>query len=119
MAQPMHLERINEAIEKHDIAIWNKWREDNPDVQPDLSGASLKRVDLKEASLYGVIFKDANLRGSDLSNADLHGSDLNKANLVRTHFSAANLAEAFVGASFVRPSLGSRVWPSRPVLERG
>jgi uncharacterized protein YjbI with pentapeptide repeats len=106
MAQQQHLEQINEAIEKHDIAIWNKWRQENPDIQPDLSGAKLKHVDLKEANLNGVIFKSANLRGSDLSNADLHGSDLDRANLVRTHFSAANLAGAhFNGADLSEANL--------------
>ena len=94
MANEQHLKQINEAIEKHDISIWNRWRQENPDVRPDLSGSDLRRVDLKHAAFNGVLLKDANLRGTDLSNADLHGSDLNKANLIRVHFSAANLAEA-------------------------
>ena len=94
MANEQHLKQLNEAIEKHDISIWNRWRQENPDVRPDLSGSDLRRVDLKHAAFNGVLLKDANLRGTDLSNADLHGSDLNKANLIRVHFSAANLAEA-------------------------
>jgi hypothetical protein len=74
MANEQHLKLINEAIEKHDIAIWNKWRQENPDIRPDLSGADL--------------------RETDLNYADLSKSDLNKANLIRTHLSAANLTEA-------------------------
>jgi uncharacterized protein YjbI with pentapeptide repeats len=100
MAQEQHLKLINEAIERHDVAIWNKWRQEHPDIRPDLSGTDLRRADLKKAALQGVIFKDANLRGTDLSYSDLSGADLNKANLVRTHLSAANLAEAnFSGAN--------------------
>ena len=94
MANEQNLKLINEAIEKHDIAIWNKWRQENPDIRPDLSGADLRRAYLKKAILHGVIFRDVNLRETDLSYADLSKSDLNKANLIRTHLSAANLTEA-------------------------
>ncbi len=106
MAQEQHLKLINEAIQKHDIAIWNKWRQENPDVRPDLSGMDLKRADLKKAALQGAILKEANLRGTDLSNADLSGADLQKANLVLAHFGAANLAEAdFSGANLCDANL--------------
>ena len=64
MAHEQHLKLINEAIKKHDIAIWNRWRLENPDLRPDLSGTDLRRKDLKRASLHKVIFKEANLRGS-------------------------------------------------------
>ncbi|MBN2083587.1 MAG: pentapeptide repeat-containing protein [Anaerolineales bacterium] len=94
MANEQHLKRLIEAIEKHDISIWNRWRQENPVVRPDLSGSDLRRADLKHAAFDGALFRDANLRGTDFSYADLHGSDLNKANLIRTHFNAANLAEA-------------------------
>lgn len=100
MAQEQHFKLMVEAIRKRDIAIWNKWREEHPDIRPDLSGTDLRRVDLKNAFLQGVIFDDANLRGTDLSNADLRRADFHRANLVLTHLSAANLTEAdFSGAN--------------------
>lgn len=100
MAQEQHLKIIREAAEKHDISIWNRWRTENPDIRPDLSGMDLKRADLRQAALQGAILRDANLRGADLSRADLRMADLNKANLVLTHLGAANLAEAdFSGAN--------------------
>jgi uncharacterized protein YjbI with pentapeptide repeats len=100
MAHEQHLKMIHEAAAKHDISIWNKWRQENPDIRPDLSGTDLKRADLKKAFLHGAILRDANLRGTDLSNADLSGADLHKANLVLAHFGAANLTEAdFSGAN--------------------
>jgi uncharacterized protein YjbI with pentapeptide repeats len=106
MAQEQHSKMINEAVQKHDITIWNKWRQENPDVRPDLSGMDLRRADLKNAALQGVILKDANLRGTDLSNADLSRADLHKANLVLTHLGAANLAEAdFSGANLCDANL--------------
>lgn len=100
MSQEQHFKLINEAIAKHDITIWNKWRQENPDIRPDLSGIDLRRADLKKAALQGAILKDANLRGTDLSCADLSGADFHKANLVLTHLAAANLTEAdFSGAN--------------------
>jgi uncharacterized protein YjbI with pentapeptide repeats len=99
MAQDEHLKLINEAIDKHDIAIWNRWRQNHPDIRPDLSGVDLRRANLKKAALQGVDLKNANLRGTDLSSADLRGADLNRTNLVRTNFSAANLTEANFSAA--------------------
>jgi uncharacterized protein YjbI with pentapeptide repeats len=106
MAQDEHLKLISKAIEKQDITIWNKWRQDNPDITPDLSGTDLRRANLKKAAFQGVIFKDANLRGTDLSWANLSGADLDKTNLIRTNLSAANLTEAnFSGANLSEANL--------------
>jgi hypothetical protein len=41
MANKEHLAPLKEAIEKKDIEIWNKWRQENPDIRSDLSGADL------------------------------------------------------------------------------
>jgi uncharacterized protein YjbI with pentapeptide repeats len=106
MAQEQHSKLINEAVQKHDIAIWNKWRLEHPEITPDLSGMDLRRADLKKADLQGAILTNANLRGTDLSSADLCGADLRKANLVLAHFSAANLTEAdFSGANLCDANL--------------
>jgi uncharacterized protein YjbI with pentapeptide repeats len=106
MAQEQHFKLLTEAIQKRDIAIWNRWRQENPDIRPDLSGMDLKRADLKKAALQGAILKNANLRGTDLSFADLSGADFHKANLVLTHLGAANLTEAdFSGANLCDANL--------------
>lgn len=41
MANPEHLEILKRGVE-----AWNQWREKNPDVKPDLSGAQLADEDL-------------------------------------------------------------------------
>jgi len=106
MAQEEHSKMIHEAAAKHDISIWNKWRQAHPDVTPDLSGIDLRRADLKQAALDGVILSEANLRGTDLSMADLRGADLHKANLVLTHLGGANLTKAdFSGANLCDANL--------------
>src|SRR5215469_2106373 len=59
------------ALLKKGIAAWNKWRKENPDICPDLSGADLRR-----AHLYGANLSGADLSGADLSEAGLSGAGL-------------------------------------------
>lgn len=106
MANEEHLKRIMEAAQKQDISLWNKWRQEQKDVRPDLCGADLKRVILKGAYLQGAILRECNLRGADLSQADLTGADLHGANLVLAHFIGARAAGAdFSGANLLDANL--------------
>ena len=85
MANDEHLAILMQGVE-----VWNKWRDENPDVRPNLSGADLFMAYLREADLYL-----ADLSGANLGRAFLLG-----ANLVRANLSRANLSEAFlVGAN--------------------
>jgi uncharacterized protein YjbI with pentapeptide repeats len=70
------------------------WREQNPDVQLDLSGANLRRAELIRFNLNGAILRDAKLEWADLRWADLIGADLTGANLSRADFYKADLADA-------------------------
>jgi uncharacterized protein YjbI with pentapeptide repeats len=56
--------------------VWNKWRIAGPNIQPDLSGANLRKAELRMVHL-----KDADLHGADLECADLTDADLRGANL--------------------------------------
>jgi len=106
MANPEHLEILKQGVEQ-----WNKWREEHPDVVPDLSeahlsGAILRRVDfsqadlrranLRGANLWRAHFRGANLTGAYLHGTDLIGANLSEANLSGTEFSRANLSEAML-----------------------
>ena len=95
MANNEHL-----AILKQGVEVWNKWRDENPDVRPnlsgtDLSGANLFRADLFMANLSGADLFMANLSGADLFMADLSGADLRGADLfmpeLETYLRAADL----------------------------
>lgn len=46
MANATHLEKIREGHK-----AWNSWREDNPDIAPDLTGADLTGIDLSKCNL--------------------------------------------------------------------
>jgi hypothetical protein len=106
MANKEHLRILTKGV-----AVWNKWREDNPNeipdmVQADLSGVNLRGANLRGANLrganLGVAFRrsanlsDSNLTGADLKGANLKGADLRSANLRIAYLSRADLR----GASF-------------------
>jgi len=99
MADPKQLKVIRQGIEG-----WNRWRKDNPELRPDLSRASLRKVDLsgadlreanlRRADLRKTILREALLRRADLSEANLSGADLREAILARADLSEANLSGA-------------------------
>jgi hypothetical protein len=78
------------ALLKQGVTAWNAWRDENPDVRPDLSRASLR-----EASLAGANLRGANLSATDLTWADLRDANLVEANLHGTKLSAANPCRRF------------------------
>ena len=87
------------ALLKQGVAAWNAWRDENPDIRPDLSGADLSGADLSEADLSGADLSGANLSGADLSGANLSGANLIEANLSEANLSGANLSGANLGGA--------------------
>lgn len=71
MANDEHL-----AILKQGKEVWKEWRDENPDVTPDLF-----RTDLRGANLIGANLSVANLSGAELFMADLFMANLSEANL--------------------------------------
>lgn len=53
MANQEHLDILNQGVK-----VWNQWREEHPEIKPDLGGVDLRQANLREADLSG-----ANLRG--------------------------------------------------------
>ena len=107
MANPEHVRRAGYAI-----GNWNRWRDENPDVAPDLSGANLsaglyRKGKLFGANLSGTDFRRSNMREADLhasnlSNADLSKTNLSKANLDQTNLTSAELAKAVLNGATLR-----------------
>lgn len=89
---------------KEGVGAWNAWRDDNPEVVPDLSGAKLRKADLSGADLSGADLREASLeeanleiaklRKADLQEASLRKADLFQADLFQADLSGANLREA-------------------------
>ncbi len=78
------------------VQAWNGWREDHPEVQPDLSGISMPEADLAAINLGGANLRGADLHGADLSGANLSGADLGAANLRGAQLRGAGLNWAYL-----------------------
>jgi uncharacterized protein YjbI with pentapeptide repeats len=100
MADEKLLEILRQGVE-----VWNKWREDNPDVNPldlndaqlrfmNLTGIDLHEVGLIKADLCRVNLREANLSRAILSEADLREANLEKANLREIYLDDADLSRA-------------------------
>jgi uncharacterized protein YjbI with pentapeptide repeats len=99
MANPEHLEILKQGVE-----VWNKWREDNPSIIPDLIEA-----DLENQILDGFNFETANLMGSNLFLADFQEANFKHAQLGElTFFGSFNYAN-FTGANLWGASLSQSI----------
>jgi uncharacterized protein YjbI with pentapeptide repeats len=108
-------------ILRQGVQTWNRWRDENLGLHPDLCHANLEQLNLTQASLYGTLLTGAKLAGanlyqaklgfSDFEKADLRGAHLAEANVNFSSFREANLHAAnlrkvnFAGASFERADL--------------
>ena len=98
MANKEHLKILKQGVE-----IWNKWREENPDIKPKLIKAELFDINLSKADLSGADFSGAELGGAVLSEANLHDAKLSWAYLTMADLSGANLRYVdLVGANLSR-----------------
>ena len=85
MANAEHLKILNQGVEG-----WNQWRKENPDVTPDLTGATLTGATLAGATLAGADLADANLAGAYLRGADVVGAEAAGADLRETRITEAD-----------------------------
>lgn len=104
------------AILQQGVDVWNRWREEQQNVELDLQKTRLGGVDLQGANFRGADFsranlRDVNLQGVDLYGVNLQGTDLYKANLHKADLRKvilhkADLQEAnLIGANFTRADL--------------
>ena len=95
------------SILKQGVEVWNKWREENPDVLAvDLRETDLAGAYIPDAHLLRANFRGANLRGADLTGAHLPGADLYIANLTQANLVGANLRGADLnGAKLIDANL--------------
>jgi uncharacterized protein YjbI with pentapeptide repeats len=115
MANQQHLKVL-----KRGLIAWNKWRKANPEVTPDLTDASLERIDLGGRSVltsarseanwsmgsypiyHSVNLCGANLSRADLDSANLHSADLRGANLDGAILVGADLSDADLSDATLR-----------------
>lgn len=81
------------ALLRRGTAVWNEWRQHNPDNKPDLREANLRMANLSGANLSWASLSEAYLMGANLSEADLSKADLSAAVLFGTIFGYVDLTE--------------------------
>ena len=84
------------------VSAWSRWREQNPEISPDLSRADLAGMVLPGANLAGVNLQGANLRETILENANFLGADLQGVNLRQAELRKADLSEANLNRANLR-----------------
>ncbi len=97
MANQEHLDILKQGAE-----VWNKWRQEHPEIKLDLGGANLRQsnlsgANLSEAFLWGVDFSMANLQSANLSHSGLRGAKFIATNLRGANLSQTNLWDAHFG----------------------
>jgi len=95
MADEEHL-----AVLRQGVRAWNAWRQANPGLRPNLSGANLDGADLSQAKLHWTNLYGASLQGTVLNDADLIRAELTAANANGAKFTRAD----FRGALFTSPN---------------
>jgi uncharacterized protein YjbI with pentapeptide repeats len=101
MAKPEHLAKLKEGLK-----AWNQWRNDNPNVRPDLNQAHLENASLQRLDLSYARLSHASLMSADLGNVNLLGANLSQANLSHANLYRAKLHLAVLtGANFSRAKL--------------
>ncbi|HEV7905879.1 MAG TPA: toll/interleukin-1 receptor domain-containing protein [Pyrinomonadaceae bacterium] len=117
MANEEHLRILKQGVD-----TWNKWRQSNPEINPDLSNTDLSKSALCNANLNSVDFTGANLSDvffeqslfgkANLSSSLVYNADFKKADLLRAKFHDAiiyltDFTEArLAGVEFTR----ARLW---------
>ena len=92
MANPEHLK-----ILKKGVKTWNKWRQENLDIKPDLREASLSEANLSKVDLSWADLSKANLRATNLREAKMSpAADFTNADLRRVNMQEANLNAVFL-----------------------
>jgi hypothetical protein len=102
MANQDHLDILKQGVD-----VWNQWRKDHPDIQPNLSAAYLRETDLRRANFSHADLSEANLEGANLNkanliSANLGGANLRRADLRRAHFRGADLGGAYLDGADLR-----------------
>src|SRR3984957_4293976 len=116
MANEEHVALLKSSLFFEEAPEWNAWRQQNPDIRPDLVEARLGEEDLAHADLHqahmrGAVLTAAGLRYPDFASADLRDASLGDANLGSATLVDADLSGADLsGANLLGASLrGARL----------
>jgi uncharacterized protein YjbI with pentapeptide repeats len=89
MAREQHITLLRQGFK-----VWNIWRQQNPQIIPELKGADLTGLKLFKVDFSGVDFSGVDFSGISLYQANLSDANLYKANLITTILEEADLSRA-------------------------
>ena len=100
--------RINKHMQilESGVENFNSWRQEHPDVVPNLMAVDLSEMDLRGvnfegAKLIGANLSEVNLKKADLRNADLRGADMKEADLTGADLRDADLRGAVLSEATI------------------
>jgi len=99
MPNKKHFEIVQQGVEE-----WNRWRNENPEIEPDLSEIDLSDMKLNNANLGDTDLRRSNLRNTDFRGASLVRADLRAANINKASFNLAKLRKANFSEAYLRES---------------
>ena len=97
MPNQNHFEIIKQGVEE-----WNQWRDENPEIEPDLSDVDLSNSKLSNANLSSTDLRRSILKNTDFRAANLVRADLRAANINKAGFNLAKLREANFSEAYIR-----------------
>jgi hypothetical protein len=93
-------------ILKSGVHFWNSWREQNPQISPDLSNTNLTAMQLKGMNFQKVNLREASLLATELSEANLREADLSRSRCVAANFNHSCAVKARLNsADFTKANL--------------
>ncbi|MGD9368072.1 MAG: pentapeptide repeat-containing protein [Desulfobacteraceae bacterium] len=101
MANHKHVEMLAKGV-----TVWNRWRAQDLEIKPNLSGTNLFQADLSLANLRQTDLRKTDLRESKLNQTDLFKADLRNANLRGASAISSDLRNAnLTGAHMITADL--------------
>ncbi len=89
MAESEHVALLHMGVD-----AWNKWRKQNPDIRPDLSGLNLRDKKTLQSISRDFDLAKPCVRGVDFSDTDLTKAELGYIAFDNCYFRGADLSEA-------------------------
>lgn len=86
MADPAHVKILEQGVN-----AWNKWRIDNPNINPNLVQIELENVNLQEINFVRTNLYGTKIINSKLDNSILSVSELMNASFIKSSLRRANL----------------------------
>ena len=99
MASPIHVDLVKKGTKSI-----NDWRENNPNLILDLSGAKLEHINISHANLAPVCLSKAKIKLSNLIKVDMKKCNLANINILSSILLGANLFEANLSNSKIYSS---------------